>query len=120
MTTIKKFKPKWIKETGQNFKKTDRFYLSKPWRALREQVLRENNYLCKVSEMLGEVTTANIVDHWRPRKLFPELELDRSNLVPMSNHYHNVKRRIEKDIYTREQFEQEFITRWNNAIQKRN
>lgn len=61
-------------------KPTNLFYDSEVWRSLRYQVLRRDGGKC----VLCGVTAANgatlHVDHIKPRSLFPELELEITNL----------------------------------------
>lgn len=91
----------------QNTKKTDPFYYSGPWRGLRKLKLNEQPY-CEIFLLDDKVYKAEMVDHWKPRRLFPELELDYENLVSMSHHYHNKKRAIEKNINTKQEWHKVF------------
>ena len=88
-------------------KKTDPFYYSTPWRKLRARKLKQDP-LCQVAEKQGRLVPAEMVDHHKPRSLWPELELDINNLVSMSHHYHNKKRQIEKNIKTKEDWHRVF------------
>jgi 5-methylcytosine-specific restriction endonuclease McrA len=61
--------------------------------------------LCYYCSLKNIVTAANIGDHFRPKRIFPELSLHRPNIKPCCNECHNKKRNWESKIATREQFE---------------
>jgi 5-methylcytosine-specific restriction endonuclease McrA len=82
-------------------KKTDPFYHSKEWRRIRSEVIRDN----PTCEYCDIVSRARVVDHVLPRRLFPELELEKSNLKGSCDRCHNKKRNIEKKCKTREEAE---------------
>ena len=77
------------------YKKNDPFYTSAAWRAVREQALLRDHYICqkclKKAEM-GKLFTphpATMVHHIKPRQLFPELELELDNLGSLCDACHN-------------------------------
>ena len=77
------------------YKKNDPFYTSAAWRAVREQALLRDHYICqkclKRAEM-GKLFTphpATMVHHIKPRQLFPELELELDNLESLCDACHN-------------------------------
>lgn len=100
MPTVQRKKPQ------QYTKESDPFYHSTAWRSMRRIVLTEEP-LCYYCHMTGYVRPAHLVDHFRPRRLFPELSFVRINLRPSCNRCHNKKRVWERSIATREQFERE-------------
>lgn len=75
--------------------KHDSFYDTPLWRNLRRTILNRDNGICKYCESKGIAKAGNIVDHILPRKLFPELEVDESNLVTCCDKCHNRKRYFE-------------------------
>jgi len=62
------------------------FYSSKPWRALRAEVLKEEPY-CRC----GCGKPSDTVDHTIPRSERPDLELDRANVRAWWSSCHNRK-----------------------------
>ena len=98
MPTVQRKKPQ------QHTKKTDEFYFTREWRDLRFSVLSEDP-LCHYCKLKNRVTAATIGDHYRPRRVFPELSLFRPNIQPACPHCHDIKRVWERGIATREQFE---------------
>jgi 5-methylcytosine-specific restriction endonuclease McrA len=103
MPTVQRKKPQ------QYTKVTDDFYFSSPWRSLRRITLTEEP-LCYYCQMKGIITAATIADHFKPRRIFPELQLVRVNIKPSCDPCHNIKRVFERGIATREQFEKEIGT----------
>ncbi len=77
------------------YKKNDPFYTSAAWRAVREQALLRDHYLCQ--KCLKKVEAgrmirphdATMVHHKKPRQLYPELELDLDNLESLCDSCHN-------------------------------
>lgn len=63
--------------------------------------------LCFYCQVRNRITAASIGDHFKPRRVYPELSLVRSNIKPCCNECHNKKRNWESGIATREQFEKE-------------
>ncbi len=60
--------------------KEEHFYFSEEWLRLRAQIIRRDGVICK---MCGKSTLPGmdlVVDHIKPRSVFPELALDPSNL----------------------------------------
>jgi 5-methylcytosine-specific restriction endonuclease McrA len=58
-------------------KKADPFYLSKGWRALRDDVLADDKHECQYCKAKGKYKRAAIVHHVQHRDEHPELELER-------------------------------------------
>lgn len=56
------------------------FYRSQEWRSLRVEVLAESNRRCLLCGNSPENGITLHVDHIKPRSLFPELALEKSNL----------------------------------------
>jgi 5-methylcytosine-specific restriction enzyme A len=74
----------------------DKFYASAAWRKLRAAKLRDSPLCeCDDCKSSGAVTAADTVDHIKPRREFPELEYETTNLRAMSAAHHN--RRTARD-----------------------
>jgi 5-methylcytosine-specific restriction endonuclease McrA len=105
MPSVTKIQRPWIKKaTNQSEKKTDKFYHSSPWRK-STKYHRAKNPLCYYCELSGTTRIGTLTDHFRPRKIFPDLALEPTNFRTSCDPCHNVKRQWEKDITTAEQFE---------------
>ena len=105
MPRIKSISPK--RTSQQSTKKTDSFYYSTKWRKLRAHKLSIQP-LCEICYKNNVTTIATVVDHDKTRRLWPELEMDLDNLVPMCNKHHNKKRALEKNIHTQEDWQRVF------------
>lgn len=75
-----------------------RFYKSKEWRQLRQQVLEEQNHECQECKRLGRVTLIDPtkhktldVDHIKELSTHPKLALEKSNLRVLCIPHHNEK-----------------------------
>src|SRR5688500_5583512 len=100
MPSVTKISRPWIvKAQTQSEKKTDKFYLSTPWRKTREHHLALNP-ICFYCELSGRkhIPRVAYVDHFRPRRLFPELEWEPTNLRTSCSETHNAKRQWESKI----------------------
>lgn len=64
-----------------------KFYQSPAWRSLRASVLREQPMCAKP----GCTEIARHVHHVKPRKQFPDLALERSNLEGLCIPHHNAE-----------------------------
>ena len=107
MPTVTKVQRPWIqKAQTQAEKKTDAFYTSALWRKLRLYHLSLNP-ICYYCELSGRkhIPQVSYVDHYRPRRLYPHLELDGENLRTSCQQTHDIKRAFERGIGTQEQFE---------------
>jgi len=77
------------------YKKNDPFYTSAAWRAVREQALLRDHYICQKCLQKVEAGRmlrphdATMVHHKKPRQLYPELELDLDNLESLCDSCHN-------------------------------
>lgn len=72
------------------YKKPDPFYLSKPWRKIREAALCRDNYLCQIClKKRGRIRTAVIVHHVLPIETHPEKALVLENLQSLCMPCHN-------------------------------
>lgn len=69
-------KPKVVK----TFAASDEFLSSYAWRRLRMEVLIEQGRRCQCCGATPDNGVVMHVDHIRPRRLFPELALEKSNL----------------------------------------
>lgn len=80
-------------------KETDPFYLTHAWRALRQKALDRDCGLCVWCRDAGRYTRdrlgrrvpvlATMVHHVKPRKEFPKLALELSNLVSLCDKCHD-------------------------------
>jgi 5-methylcytosine-specific restriction endonuclease McrA len=102
MPTVNKIQRPWLSPPKEEAH--DSFYNSRQWRKLRALVLTEDP-LCYYCRLIGKVVLATIGDHYKPKKLFPDLALDRENIKGCCDYHHQVKRNWEKGISTRDQFE---------------
>lgn len=71
---VKAKKVKLIQRTSEEF------LSSFAWRRLRMEVLKEQGRRCKCCGATPDDGVRMHVDHIKPRKLFPELSLEKSNL----------------------------------------
>ena len=77
------------------YKKNDPFYVSGAWRAVREEALLRDHYICQKCLRKYELgliirpRDATMVHHIRPRSECPELELDLNNLESLCDSCHN-------------------------------
>lgn len=85
----------FLGKTMKPYKKNDPFYTSAAWRAVREQALLRDHYICqkclKKAEM-GKLFTphpATMVHHIVPRSVRPEWELNLDNLESLCDACHN-------------------------------
>ena len=105
MPTVNRIQRPWL-----NYKKEekvhDSFYTSAPWRKLRAYVLTINP-LCWYCNLSGNKTPAVIGDHYRPKRLYPDLSLEEQNIRPCCDTCHQIKRGWEKTILSQKQFEEE-------------
>jgi len=85
--------------------KKDNFYNNQPWRKLRFRKLTDSP-LCEISLKKGIIKLATMVDHTRPRRFYPELELCYYNLQSLSHEEHQIKRAKERHVSTKEQWEE--------------
>lgn len=72
-----------------------RFYGRAAWQAVRQQVLKRDNYECIWCKEKGRVTTAKTakleVDHIKELEYYPELALEPSNLRTLCHECHNIR-----------------------------
>ncbi len=88
--------------TNRKLVSHDKFYDGVQWRRITKQNLIDNPfcYYCSKKELsvLGYAT-----DHQLPKRLFPELETDTSNLKTICKSCDGTKRQLESKCQTREQ-----------------
>lgn len=84
----------------------DPWYKQPRWRRLRKQFLNKHP-LCIYCN--GVVKTAEIVDHLRPRRLYPELEWEEKNFSPVCSECHRKKSGKESQIKERGTWEEKMI-----------
>ncbi|MFQ9545600.1 MAG: HNH endonuclease [Clostridium sp.] len=65
------------------------FYVSRPWKKLRQEVINQSNKECQLCKAKGKVSTATTVHHIKHLKDHPELALTRSNLMAVCKECHN-------------------------------
>ena len=80
--TLPKSNKSWGHDTG--------FYAKKAWRNLRASKLREDP-LCESCKRDKQYITATVVDHIKPRRDHPDLELSWDNLQSLCEKCHNSK-----------------------------
>lgn len=76
-----------------------RFYKSKEWMQLKEEVLQEHHYECYMCRQQGKITKADCVHHDMRVRDYPRLALSKTyidkegneqiNLMPLCNKDHN-------------------------------
>lgn len=65
---------------AQKVKSRTNFYRTKVWRELRLSVLLTSDGRCKICGSSSEKGAMLHIDHIKPRSLYPELALEKSNL----------------------------------------
>ena len=94
----------WQGKSPSRNQSTDKYYVSFLWRKQRNAKLMEEP-ACRVCMMYdGIPKEATVLDHFRPRRLWPGLEDSPENHVPMCGHHHAVKSGMEKHAHTKEQW----------------
>ena len=74
----------------------DKFYGSKPWRAVRASHLAEFP-LCAECEKAGKLTPADTVHHKVERLIAPDLALDTDNLESSCSPCHTRRHKMQKE-----------------------
>lgn len=74
-------------DISKNRKQADPFYSSAAWRKLKKRH-REKHPLCVMCLSEGRVTPVDDVNHIKPRREYPELELDPKNLESLCKAHH--------------------------------
>lgn len=105
----------WINELIEE-DKLWKFYKSKEFRNLKEEVLREQHYECQECKKLGKITKADTVHHVQHVRKHPELALSKyytyqgkqyRNLIAVCKSCHNKlhpeKHQTKKDKFTNEE-----------------
>lgn len=64
------------------------FYISKRWRRLRAEVLKEQHGECQICKSKGKYTPADTVHHIKPLRKCPALALKRDNLIALCESCH--------------------------------
>jgi len=81
-------------------KRGDPFYTSKPWREIRAQRLKIDNYRCQMCGCLCLGKKRGMpsphVDHIKTRREHPELSLDINNLRTLCESHHNQRTRLDQ------------------------
>lgn len=105
----------WINELIKD-KELWKFYKSKEFRHLKEEVLREQHYECQECKKLGKITKADTVHHVQHVRKHPSLALSKyytyqgkkyRNLIAVCKSCHNKlhpeKHKPKKDIFINEE-----------------
>ena len=77
------------------YKRNDPFYTSAAWRAVREQALIRDHYICQKCQRKADMglifrpNAATMVHHLKPRSQYPGLELCLDNLESLCDACHN-------------------------------
>jgi len=70
-----------------------KFYKSKSWKELRQEVLREQNHECQWCKQEGKVTIRSDavleIDHIKPLEDYPKFALDKDNMRVLCREHHN-------------------------------
>jgi hypothetical protein len=74
------------KKPSDAYRKVDPFYLTAEWRKVRARVLKRDGICVEC-----HVVPSSHCDHIKPRRLFPELELDETNLRGLCVSCHNTR-----------------------------
>lgn len=87
-------KPIAAKENNRNSrfnrdKATIDFYNSNAWRKKREEIMKDNHYLCYVCKMNKRYEKANEVHHIKNLKDHLDLGLDNDNLICLCYEHHD-------------------------------
>ena len=69
----------------------DRFYHSRPWKEIRDRVMRESGGLCVKCSEIGLIVKADVVDHIVPVGADWSKRLDIENLQPLCHGCHAIK-----------------------------
>ena len=82
---------KLINKRNEKYRNEDKaaFYRSYIWRQLREQVLKDNNYICAMCKSKGIVSLATEVHHIEHLSMNWEKRLDYDNLIPLCYDCHH-------------------------------
>lgn len=79
-------------EKGEQRTEDRAFYSSKRWMRFRAYLLTKTEFsLCAECLKQGRVTPTNQIDHIKPRKEYPELAWDESNLQGLCREHHRSK-----------------------------
>lgn len=77
-----------------------RFYRSKRWATLRQQVLERDHYLCQYCNVQGKLTpNSRTVDHIVPIEFDSSKQADSNNLATICPTCHRLKTDWEQDYY---------------------
>jgi len=104
MPTIKTIGSQTKEQANRSWSGNDPFIHSRLWRKVRNKKIQQEP-LCEVCKKEGNTVEASVVDHHRPRRLWPDLSLTMTNLVSMCGLHHRKKSLIERDCQTRRVWE---------------
>lgn len=77
----------WISQLLKENRLHD-FYICKPWRHLRAEVLKEQHFECQHCKAKGQYSPATSVHHKKKLKYYPALALTKSNLEALCEDCH--------------------------------
>jgi len=72
----------------------DSFYKSMDWIKIRSKALKRDNYTCRFCSLPIKGKGLAYVDHIKPRKLYPALSFELSNLQSLCGTCHNKTKQI--------------------------
>ena len=110
---------KWVNELAEN-NKIYKFYQSRQWRGLREDILIRSHNECYMCRSKGKITEATTVHHIYHLRKFPQYGLSEyievnneriRNLIPLCNECHN-KEHPEKFSKARKKKKPITLERW--------
>lgn len=81
--------PRFYTEEAEGMTGQNNFYKSKKWESVRDSVLRRDGYLCQSCKRYGRLKGAAHVHHANPFEIYPELALQKWNLVSLCRECHN-------------------------------
>ena len=77
-----------------------KFYRTRQWSHLRQQVLDRDHYLCRYCQAIGKLTpNSKTVDHIRPVEAFPDDKDNINNLAVICRQCHRKKTEFEQKYY---------------------
>ena len=85
-------------------RKGNKFYQTQEWKFLQKKVLRDYGCTCYYCG-----SKATHTDHFKPRYLFPELQLEYNNMRPMCKTGHDKKTYLEANIKTQEAWRKKIV-----------
>ena len=112
---MKKVHRWWKPKPKRDLEDNKGFYTSYAWRQIRKAVM-SREHLCRVCWMHNDhlPREADMVDHFRPRRLWPNMEMSPHNLVPMCNKCHAKKSGRERVVHTQSEWTEKVLPRYKD------